>query len=50
MGSTKINNVISSTSNILLAGGGISNIYTMTENTGSMLLCDGGSWIVMLKY
>ena len=50
MGAGNFNNVISPTSNIIKAGGGVTNIFAMTENTGSMLLCDGASWIVMMKY
>lgn len=50
MGAARINNVISPTSNIIKAGGGVTNFITMTENTGMMLLCDGATWIVMMKY
>ena len=50
MGSGNINNVISPTSNIIRAGGGVTNFITMTENTGMMLLCDGATWIVMMAY
>lgn len=50
MGSGNINNVISPTSNIIRAGGGVTNIITMTENTGIMFLCDGATWIVMMAY
>ena len=50
MGAGNFNNVISPTSNIIRAGGGVTNIFAMTENTGTMLLCDGASWIVMMAY
>ena len=50
MGAGNFNNVISATSNIIKAGGGVTNMITLTENTGVMLYCDGGSWIVMMAY
>ena len=50
MGAGNFNNVISPTSNIIKAGGGVTNIFAMTENTGTMLLCDGATWIVMMAY
>ena len=47
MGTGRLNNVISPTSNIYRASGGFTNIFTMTENKFCMLLCDGSSWYVM---
>ena len=40
-------NVISLTSNIYRHNGGFTNIFAMTENKFSMLLCDGSNWFVM---
>ena len=51
MGGGNINNVITSTgTNIIRAGGGITNMITMTENTGIIFLCDEATWIVMMAY
>jgi hypothetical protein len=51
MGAGNFNNVISSSgNNIIRAGGGVTNMITLTENRGVMLYCDGGSWIVMMNY
>ena len=51
MGAGNFNNIISSSGhNIIRAGGGVTNMITLTENTGVMLYCDGGSWIVMMAY
>jgi len=47
MGTGRLNNVISPTSNIYRATGGFTNIFAMTENKFCMLLCDGSSWYVM---
>lgn len=47
MGTGRLNNVISLTSNIYRASGGFTNIFAMTENKFCMLLCDGSSWYVM---
>ena len=51
MGAGNINNVITPAgTNIIRAGGGITNTITMTENTGIMFLCDGATWLVMMAY
>jgi hypothetical protein len=51
IGAGQISNVTAQTGqNIIFPAGGLGQTYTMPNNSGLMLYCDGSAWIVMLKY
>ena len=49
-GGDGLNVTAQSGQSIILPAGGTGQNYTVPNNTGLMLYCDGTKWIVMLKY